>query len=260
MAKLWVFGDSFSDSHKWVINSYLNSGGFASLMHDGPPQYKYLIAKYLKENKIPKHFEDVLGEHFGLEVGIKYNCAGGGFSNADIIESIGNNIHRIKEDDYVVIGWTDLRRIRLLNSDSQWTQIHPAGIEKMGGFDDMTQSFVNTIRRIMTLRYESDKGELWRPKTKLDTEIKSFVNLINKALPKNTIHWTPFCLTLLSTRKRDQSMFWIPQWGTITDIRKETNGEIDDGHFSETGHIDIGKQMIEWFKNPKLIYPYQQKI
>ena len=253
MAKLWVFGDSFSDSHKWVINSYLTGDRNVS----DPPQYKYLIAKYLKENKIPKHFEDVLGEHFGLEVGIKYNCAGGGFSNADIIESIGNNIHRIKEDDYVVIGWTDLRRIRLLNSDSQWTHIHPAGIENMGGFDDMTQSFINAIRRIMTLRYESDKGEAWRPKTKLDTEIKSFVNLINKALPKNTIHWTPFNAWI---RKRDQSMFWIPYWQTTTDIRKETNGEIDDGHFSETGHIDIGKQMIEWFKNPKLIYPYQQKI
>ena len=251
MAKLWVFGDSFSDSHKWVINSYLNGDENIS----DPPQYKYLIDKYLKENKIPKHFEDVLGEHFGLEVGRKLNHAGGGYSNMDIIESIGRNMNRIKEDDYVVIGWTDIRRLRLLNSIGEWTHIHPAGIKHMGGFDDMTQSFVNTIRRIMTLRYENDRGEQWKPKEKLNIELKSFVNIVNKSLPKNTIHWTPFGDGL----DIKENLFWIPQM-QINQIRNETNGEIDDGHYSETGHIQIGKKMIEWFKNPKLIYPYLQKI
>lgn len=254
MGKLWVFGDSFSSSHKWCIHSYL--GGDQNI--SDPSQYKYLIEKYLKENKIPKHFEDVLGEHFGLEVGRKLNHAGGGYSNMDIIESIGRNMNRIKEDDYVVIGWTDIRRLRLLNSNGEWTHIHPAGIEHMGGFDDMTQSFVNTIRRIMTLRYENDRGEQWKPKEKLNIELKSFVNIVNKSLPKNTIHWTPFYDG--AAEIKTESPFWIPNWKTTMDIRKETNGEINDGHFSETGHIELGKEMIEWFKTPKLIYPYLQKI
>ena len=110
----------------------------------------------------------------------------------------------------------------------------------------------------MTLRYESDRGEQWKPKEKLNIELKSFVNIVNKSLPKNTIHWTPFYDGEEEIKK--ESLFWIPNWKTTMDIRRETNGEIDDGHFSETGHIELGKEMIEWFKTPKLIYPYQQKI
>jgi hypothetical protein len=210
MAKLWVFGDSFSDSHKWVINSYLNGDENIS----DPPQYKYLIDKYLKENKIPKHFEDVLGEHFGLEVGIK-----------------------------------------LLNDAGNWSMVHPAGIDLIGGFDDKPQSFLNTMTRIMSLRYKNKDGYEQGPKSKLHKEIKSFANIVNKGLPKNTIHWTPFGDGL----DIKENLFWIPQM-QINQIRNETNGEIDDGHYSETGHIQIGKKMIEWFKNPKLIYPYLQKI
>jgi len=251
MHKLWIFGDSYSASHKWCIHSY--SDGDENI--SDPSQHKYIIKKYLKENKIPKHFEDVLGEHFGLEVGRKYNYAVGGFDNYSILETIGKNIHKIKEDDYVVIGWTSLLRFRLLNDAGNWSIVHPAGIDLIGGFDDKPQSFLNTMTRIMSLRYKNKDGYEQGPKSKLHKEIKSFANIVNKGLPKNTIHWTPFG-DGLDTK---ENLFWIPQM-QINQIRNETNGEIDDGHYSETGHIQIGKKMIEWFKNPKLIYPYLQKI
>ena len=125
----------------------------------------------------------------------------------------------------------------------------------MGGFDDMTQSFVNTIRRIISIRYRNEDGYEHVPKSKLQEELKSFANIVNKGLPKNTIHWTPFG----DGQDTKENLFWIPQM-QINQIRDETNGENDDGHYSETGHIQIGKKMIEWFKNPKLIYPYLQKI
>ena len=32
----------------------------------------------------------------------------GGYCNEDIIESIGNYIDQIEEDDVVIIGWTDI--------------------------------------------------------------------------------------------------------------------------------------------------------
>ena len=43
-------------------------------------------------------------------------------------------------------------------------------------------------------------------------------------------------------------------------IGDETQGKNPDGHYSETGHIKVGKEMCKWFDNPKKLYPYGKRF
>ena len=42
----------------------------------------------------------------------------GGFCNYSIMETIGNHINKIKNDDYVCIGWSDISRYRIIYNDN----------------------------------------------------------------------------------------------------------------------------------------------
>ena len=104
MAKLWVFGDSFSDGIRKQIKKY-NSYSEEWKKNQPCLNIAYFLWKQKQKGEIPTHFEDIVAEHFGIEE-IR-NEGVGGYCNEDIIESIGNYIDQIEEDDVVIIGWTD---------------------------------------------------------------------------------------------------------------------------------------------------------
>jgi len=270
MHKLWIFGDSFSTSHKIAIRAYHEHCETESRKKSwlSSPQNKYIANKYLEEGKIPQHFEDIVANHFGLECGENYNKAGGGFSNYDILETIGKTLPNINEEDFVIIGWSDPSRFRLLNSKSEWEHMHAAGVdlplEFFNGFKDMTDSFRIALQRLTSLRFINDYNDVEKPFHKTIHELKSWVNLINKALPKNTIHWTPFGGAYFSNRDiTDYNLFHYPNPdnGLVNlSIGDETQGKNPDGHYSETGHIKVGKEMCKWFDNPKKLYPYGKRF
>ena len=218
MAKLWVFGDSFSQSHRGIIDIEDRDKLFREPSVDSG-QFLYIYNIYKNSNRVPTHFEDVLSKEFELEFGKKYNLAGGGFSNYDILETIGQSENDFSKDDFVIIGWSDLTRFRVLDDETNWVQIH---IEKAD----------SDLAKLVHNRYFDKKGNIEKPKIILERELQSWIKLINKALPKNTIHWSPFSGGL-------------PPISTITD---ETNMEYEDGHYSETGHKQIAQEMIKWFK------------
>ena len=52
-----------------------------------------------------------------------------------------------------------------------------------------------------------------------------------------------------------RSRLWTMRQYAGFSSAKETNERFSDGHYCETALIELGKMMINWFKEPKRLYP-----
>lgn len=97
MAKLWVFGDSFSDScgllGKHPYSIYLNNN--LKLEFDDIPNLAWQV---------------LLAKELNLEL---KNFSRSGGSNQDIINQITLNINNFSFDDFIIVGWTLPSRVSL---------------------------------------------------------------------------------------------------------------------------------------------------
>ena len=70
-------------------------------------------------------------------------------------------------------------------------------------------------------------------------EVRSWMKLLNIVFSNNlVIHWSPL--------DRIVSKNYI---GKLTTITKETNGEIDDGHYGEIGNIQLANEFMRMIKS-----------
>jgi hypothetical protein len=74
-------------------------------------------------------------------------------------------------------------------------------------------------------------------------EVNNWIRFINLAFKDNRIvHWTAFKCNI-------DALYVI-----ASRINLETNGEINDGHFSEKGHLELSEKLMSKFiKNNKII-------
>ena len=211
MRNLWVFGDSFSCSwdESWLTSENKEWA-----------QGNYVKWYNTKNNKLPIHFTNVLEDNLPIEQ--THNKSISGADNYTILESIGNHIDDIKPNDYVFIGWSRITRVRIIK-DKKWKTIY---------IDKIPNDF---LKEQIVFR-ESDLTF---------NEIDSWQNILSKALPKQTIFWSPF-----SYSADFDIPFFIPK--NIMTISEETNGYsdgIDDGHFGHIGNLELGNQLIEKLKS-----------
>ena len=211
MKNLWIFGDSFSDI--WRIN---RDYSFDS-------QEKYL--KWFK--KQPVHFSDILNKKFKFDN--IYNKARSGADNYTILESIGEEIKNIKKDDWVCIGWSYIGRYRMVNDKNDWFKIQSGLIDNNRNEQLFMEQIINRTSNDIIFY-----------------EIKHWQNILLKALPKQTIFWSPF---EYSSKYHEDGTISFFCTKNITTIKKETKGYIDDLHFSSEGHEQVGNQLIEHWTN-----------
>lgn len=212
MRNLWIFGDSFS--YSWNENwlKYENKDW---------AQGQYVYWYYNKNNKMPIHFTNVLEDTLPVQKTINESISGA--DNYTILESIGKSINDIKPNDYVVIGWSRITRVRIIE-DNKWKTIY--------------------IDKIPNL-FLSEQIALRESSLTFD-EINSWQNILLKALPKQTIFWSPF---EYSSKYHEDGTISFFCTKNITTIKKETKGYIDDLHFSSEGHEQVGNQLIEHWTN-----------
>jgi hypothetical protein len=185
---------------------------FTSYFHTNDIPWTKQYIKW-KGDENPKVFGDFVSEELGMEL---KNFGIGGCDNYTILSTICEQINNIKEGDIVSVGWSHTQRFRLVDIRSQfWLSMNPHMINDEGlGFISN-----NTLLEIL------DNRNHYLYKEELD----GWINMIDKCLSKNQIiHWT-----------------WVDnkefqQYNKVVD---ETNGEVDDQHWSEIGH----KQFSEWF-------------
>lgn len=218
MKKLWVFGDS-------------NSEGYNEQYHWVPP---YLEHKGYK----PKWWSELVSEELGMQL---LNRAKGGTDNYTIFESVCKEVNNIKTNDVIVIGWSSILRTRVIN-----TAILP-------------NHFISVLPNNQFSLDELDKKSIEQMIVNRDNElyideVMNWMKLINKAFENNKVLYFSSWPEFLS--KKDSIInhhWWISHTNSMT-ISAETYGQLDDGHFSETGCrvlADILKQCIE--SNDKLI-------
>jgi hypothetical protein len=174
----------------------------------------------------PKGFGEIVSQKLSLEL---INLAENASDNYSILQKFCDNAKNIKKNDLVIIGWSSPLRFRLVSKD--WITILP-NYDKFSTKEiDKTKISESTLIEIL----------LNRDDVRYCNEVNSWIKLLNN-LDKNIIHWTPF-------DQRLDCMF-LNKFETIF---TETNGELNDWHFSENGHIQLSDLFINKFKSKNKI-------
>jgi hypothetical protein len=217
MKKLWVFGDS-------------NSEGYNEQYHWVTP---YLEHKGYK----PKWWSELVSEELGMEL---LNRAKGGTDNYTIFESVCKEVNNIKTNDVIVIGWSSILRNRIIIDAFEKDTFLTIVPNSEYHYD----YFCNQCIQEMVVNRDS---QLY-----VD-EVMNWMKLIRKAFTNNKVlcfsSWPEFL-----NEKNIINGNWWKHGHHIMTIDAETNGKLNDGHFSEAGCrvlADILKQCIE--SNDKLI-------
>ena len=178
-------------------------------------------AKYYRWlGKTPEHFSNLIKDEFKLNK--IHNYAIGGFDNYSILETIGKFIHKIKKDDYVCIGWSDISRHRIIYNN-QWVKV-------LGGMHTVPARFKDDVPKEFLYQCLDRDCDLTLK------EIGLWQNILKKSLPKNTI----YCLHL----ELNQNYYSKLQFFKISD-----ECDIDDAHMGSNGMLEVGEWLVELFKD-----------
>lgn len=209
MAKLWVFGDSFTEGFDKYVSVHPNG-------HEIEWRKKYINWK----GYVPKVFGEILAEKLNIEVN---NFGMGGTDNYTILDTIINNLDNISDDDIIIIGWSTTIRYRLVNDKNN--------------FESITMWWQNAsehaLNRLSVSQLTINEVTLNRKNLAYITELNGYIKLLNKTFSKNKIyHWSPF-----NERKHfGLNVIKIPKLESIFD---ETLGQVNDLHYSEPAHYEL---------------------
>lgn len=216
MANLWTFGDSFTESY---------TPPNPSIRH-----WRHSYIEWKKYNT--KVYGEFISEELDLNL---INKGLGGCDNAHIFEEFCKVCSKIEENDIVIFGWTSQNRFRLANKNDRWGHFNKDSKSKNGFFSHKsldTFEFIseNTIMELILNRNNKLFG----------IEVRNWAKLINFSLKNNQIiHWT------WDRNLSNVGIMWCGAYETITE---ETNGEIQDPHWSENGHREFSKFLINQIK------------
>jgi len=207
MSTLWTFGDSFTEEFN--------------------EKYPWADAYIKWKGYKPKVYGEILSE----KLDVKLNNKGkGGSDNYTIFDTICDSVKLINDDDIIIIGWSSPNRFRLVSKDNRWKILLPnytllptynPTIEEIFN-NNITK---NTIEEIFINR----NSDLYV------NEVNKWIKLLNATFKKNVIiHWSPLMNGI-------DGMFI----SLLNRIKTETNDIINDGHFSEIGHIQIADIFLE---------------
>jgi lysophospholipase L1-like esterase len=168
----------------------------------------------------PKVYANLISEKLNLNL---INLGVGGSDNYSIFQSFCDVSDKIKNDDVVIFGWSSPIRFRLAKNEKKWVSFLPNYTKNRTYIDGIS---IDTVNEMLV-----NRGSV-----KFVEEVNSWIRLINHTLKDvSYTHWTTFDGRINANMIRG-----------INDIRTETNGSIDDGHFSEKGHIELSNLLITY--------------
>jgi hypothetical protein len=169
----------------------------------------------------PKTWGKLLSEHLDCDY---KNFARGGWDNYSILQSFCDNIHNFGPDDLVFVGWSPEERIRLVGGHGQWVPFNSAPPNPVYEIEpDIVATLL--VSRTEKTNYGYQAHKIVRE------EVYSWENMIRHSLKDRFVHiW----------RWYDPHIIPRP----YETIQKETNGKINDTHWSEKGHIQYVTDLI----------------
>ena len=218
MNKLWVFGDSFSEPFSKSTNRV------------------FWKAKYIQwKGYTPKCYGEVIADTLKLK---HTNLAIGGADNYTILDSIINVLHNISTEDIIIIGWSDTGRCRVVDKNNTFTTIKARDLDSENKSKIKTYSLVDLTNETLIELITNRSNSIYIH------ELNNYIKLINFSFPNNKIiHWSPFYLD----EKGLNTTFTSPT--RYERVLIETNGLVYDYHYSDTGHLEIAKNIINAINN-----------
>jgi len=215
--KLWIFGDSFS-------TIWERMGGLC----DRYKEYK---------GYTPKIFSHYLSTMLDMKIEQK---GIGGADNFTIFDTIIHNLNDnyIHSGDIVIIGWSSPTRFRV-ERNNEWVTLHnpqPNNGPTPDKIKNNQHKFIdiNTIQQILVNRTHSlywDEVINWSRLLKIAFELKGI----------KVIFWSPFVLgTDMNLKKQLLPKDWYINT-SLNRLKEDTNGVIDDQHFSEEAHQKLAE-------------------
>lgn len=208
MKKLWVFGCSVSELYDtetsithWASKEYTDWKGY-----------------------IPKCYSEILAEKMGYDL---ENHAVSATCNDQIFQDFCDCIPYIKEDDFVIIQWTEPNRFRLVNDEENWKSFLFNSKWIKHHLKKFSHIQYNTIQETLTNRLSFQYRK----------QLTSWEKLI-KSKNHNVFIWYPF-------DKTDYGKLV----SSVETIKDDTLGLIDDLHFSEKGQVDIANILFDKINN-----------
>ena len=186
--------------------------------------------EYIKwKGYVPKVYGDIISNQLNLT---QFNHSKSGTNNYAIFQKICETFKDVTKDDIVIVQWTQISRFRLVNRLNEWEDFY-ADIshctEKIKRCDDISK---NTISEILVNRTNERYVE----------EIKSWEEILKTIFKSNKLlFWSPFDNTSGHGKI-------LKSFETIT---AETNGKIDDPHFSETGQQNLSEFLLNKIENKR---------
>jgi hypothetical protein len=169
---------------------------------------------------IPLTYGEIVANNFEYQI---INLGKGGSDNYTIFETFCKNVNKFEENDIVIIGWSDIGRFRLCNINGRWTSIVPNFLNDITNIDNLSQNTVNEILVNRTSDVYID-------------EVNNWINVIKKSLNGiKLINWSTF-------NQGKINGYFI---NNIELIFNETNGKVNDSHFSEKGQRTVAETIIK---------------
>lgn len=210
---LWTFGDSFTDSFLPPPNSAIHW------------RHKYIDWK----GYVPKVFGEIMADKLDMNL---VNKGRGGCDNNYIFEEYCKVCDEIQPDDIVIIGWTNQQRIRLATKNNSWGFFNPEMGNENGFFSHKSMDSFDFIseRTIQELLIN-------RESTIYTKEIGNWMKLINHSNKQSKIiHWSWYDKII-----QTGGLYIIG----YERIKKETNGVVNDGHWTESSHYKLAHYFID---------------
>lgn len=184
------------------------------------------VSKYTDwKGYVPKVYGEVIAEEMGLEL---VNMGKGGSDNYSILQSICDSVRAIDKDDIILIGWSTTTRFRLVSKYGFWKPIIPNFDKNLRNLENISKDTIDEVLVNRTHNLYID-------------EVRSWIKLLDYTFSNNTlIHWSPLEYGAAKNHFKH-----------LETIRTETNGVIDDGHYSESGHKELGKILMDMIYNNK---------
>lgn len=184
-----------------------------------------LIENFRNYRDFKGYFPKSWGKIISEELGCNYrNYSQGGYDNYSIFETVCEHVHHFNPDDIVFVGWSPEERIRIVGDDGKWYSFN-SHVPTNSWCDISGESILKILtNRTDDTGYNANKVVL--------KEVRSWENMIRHSLKGITHHiWRWYSPEVM-----------CKQYETIV---RETNGLIQDTHWSEKGHIDYSMDLIK---------------
>jgi len=277
MRTLWIFGDSFSESWEGVLQRRESHGQwqYCDWLKRKPHHFSETIQEIVNntvDNPIDK--TDIFGQPLSKQtekITHIRNYGLGGFDNYSILETIGYHIPEIQKNDMVMIGWSAMTRWRFLGSQHAkimhldgWTERNHPAYSKAWQNCNAEWGWEFEPKKYHKFIQEQPAKRIGRETV---LEVERWQNILKLALPKDTVFWTPFNLNFYERFYPNEDWYdyknlpfeviyyWTHTakassekaafaYGTPQRIQQHTKGVLSDRHYSENGHISVGKRLV----------------